>query len=468
MNEPIVFKQSVLVRQLVLIQVLVPPILAIGTLFGLAHLYGAQMGGELRVLAVLVAILSPMVFKRPELSTLTILPRWGTIAISLIFRWLLLLAILSAIGYATKTSEEFPRRVVLTWALATPIPLIFVSIAVNEIVRRFMLAPSNIRTAVVAGYNDVSQVLLQRIQADPALGLRVSGVFDDRSVERLGLTSDGDLLGGLSELPGYVQAHRIDVIFISLPMRQVQRVVDLLDELRDTTASIYFVPDIFVMDLIQSRTADISGVPIVAMCETPFQGTRGVIKRTMDVGISVSAVILLVPFMLVIGILIKLGSPGPVIFRQRRYGLNGEIIDVYKFRTMTVTEDGTRIQQAKRDDARVTRVGKFLRRYSIDELPQLFNVLEGSMSLVGPRPHAVAHNEEYRRLIKGYMVRHKVLPGITGLAQVNGCRGETTRLEDMKARIEYDLDYLRQWRPTLDIKILFLTALQILGDRKAY
>lgn len=468
MNEPIVFKQSVLVGQLVLIQILVPPLLAIGMLFGLAHAYDWNYGGQLRIFAVLIALLAPMVFKRPELSTLTILPRWGTIAASLIFRWLVLLALLFAIGYATRTSEDLPRRVLLTWALVTPIPLIFVSIAVNEIVRRFMLAPSNIRSAVIAGYNDVSQVLLQRIQANPALGLNLVGFFDDRSVERLGLTTGGELLGGLSDLPGYVQSHRIDVIFIALPMRQVQRVVDLLEELRDTTASIYFVPDIFVMDLIQSRTADISGVPIVAMCETPFQGSRGVIKRLMDLSISTMAVIVLAPFLLVIGMLIKLGSPGPVIFRQRRYGLDGQIIDVFKFRTMTVTEDGPRIRQATRNDSRITPIGKFLRRYSIDELPQLFNVLEGSMSLVGPRPHAVAHNEEYRRLIKGYMVRHKVLPGITGLAQVNGCRGETTRLEDMKARIEYDLDYLRQWKPTLDLKILCQTALQILSDRKAY
>jgi putative colanic acid biosynthesis UDP-glucose lipid carrier transferase len=468
MNEPIVFKQSVLVSQLVLIQILVPPILAIGMLFGLAHVYGWNYGGQLRILAVLIAILAPMVFKRPEFNKLTVLPRWGTIAFSLMFRWLVLLGLLFAIGYATRTSEEFPRRVMLTWAVLTPIPLIFVSIAVNEIARRIMLAPTNIRKAVVAGYNDVSQVLLQRIQADPALGLRVDGFFDDRSVERLGLTTVGGLLGGLSDLPAYVQSHRIDVIFIALPMRQVQRVVDLLDELRDTTASIYFVPDIFVMDLIQSRTADISGVPVVAMCETPFQGRRGVIKRLMDFSISGVALVLLAPFLLVIGLLIKIGSPGPIIFRQRRYGLDGHIIDVYKFRTMTVTEDGAQIQQATRNDSRVTPIGRFLRRYSIDELPQLFNVIGGSMSLVGPRPHAVAHNEEYRRLIKGYMVRHKVLPGITGLAQVNGCRGETTRLEDMKARIEYDLDYLRQWKPTLDIKILFQTAMQVFGDRKAY
>jgi putative colanic acid biosynthesis UDP-glucose lipid carrier transferase len=157
-----------------------------------------------------------------------------------------------------------------------------------------------------------------------------------------------------------------------------------------------------------------------------------------------------------------------VIFKQRRYGLDGREIRVFKFRTMTVVEDGGSIRQATRDDARITRIGRVLRRYSIDELPQLFNVVMGNMSLVGPRPHAVAHNEEYRKLIKGYMMRHKVLPGITGLAQVNGCRGETAKLEEMKARIEFDLDYLRRWSPALDLKILVKTVFVLLGDRKAY
>jgi putative colanic acid biosysnthesis UDP-glucose lipid carrier transferase len=468
MNEPIVFKRSVLIGQLVLAQLLVPPLVAISSLYGLTLLYDVRFDREFRTLAVLVAILAPLVMKRPQVNGLTVLPRWGSIAVSLLMRWLFLLALLFAIGYATKTSTEFSRRVVLTWSVVTPIPLVFVSIAFNEIVRRFMLAATNLRSAVFAGYNEVSLALAERIGANPGLGIRVEGYFDDRSVERLGLPVGQDLLGGLSDLPAHVNSAKSDVIFIALPMRQVQRVVDLLDELRDTTASIYFVPDIFVMDLIQSRTADISGMPIVAMCETPFQGTRGLVKRSMDLAFSSIGLLLLSPFLLIIALLIKLGSPGPVIFRQRRYGLDGQIIDVYKFRTMTVVEDGAEVTQVTRDDPRVTPIGRFLRRYSIDELPQLFNVLGGSMSLVGPRPHAVAHNEEYRRLIKGYMVRHKVLPGITGLAQVNGCRGETSRLEEMKARIEYDLDYLRQWTPSLDIRILFKTALQVLGDRKAY
>ena len=172
--------------------------------------------------------------------------------------------------------------------------------------------------------------------------------------------------------------------------------------------------------------------------------------------------------LLLIAVLVKFSSPGPVIFKQRRYGLDGQEIAVYKFRTMSVTEDGDEVRQASKSDSRITRIGSILRRASLDELPQLINVLQGRMSLVGPRPHAVAHNEEYRKLIKGYMVRHKVLPGITGLAQVNGCRGETSQLEEMEARVNYDLDYLRRWTPMLDIKIILLTAVRIFRDDKAY
>ena len=363
--------------------------------------YDARFDTEFRLLSILIALLSPTVLKRPEVGSLTVLPRWGSIAFSLVLRWLVLLGLLFAILYATKMSTLFSRRVLLTWAVLTPIPLIVVNIILNEMLRRFMMASGNVRLAVVAGFNEVSVVLAERVYADPTLGIRIEGYFDDRSADRLRLPANQKLLGGLSDLASYVNTHKIDVIFIALPMRQVQRVVDLLDELRDTTSSIYFVPDIFVMDLIQSRTADISGVPVIAMCETPFQGMPGLVKRMMDLGFSALGLALLSPFLLIIALFIKLDSRGPVIFRQRRYGLDGQIIDVLKFRTMNVTEDGMQIQQATRNDSRVTPVGRFLRRYSIDELPQLFNVLAGSMSLVGPRPHAVAHNEEYRRLDQG-------------------------------------------------------------------
>jgi putative colanic acid biosynthesis UDP-glucose lipid carrier transferase len=210
------------------------------------------------------------------------------------------------------------------------------------------------------------------------------------------------------------------------------------------------------------------GVPVVALCETPFYGYRGAVKRIIDIALAALVLLVATPLMLALAALVRLSSPGPVIFKQRRYGLDGREIMVYKFRTMNVSEDGPNIVQASKTDARITGVGRFMRRYSLDELPQLVNVLQGHMSLVGPRPHAVAHNEEYRKLIKGYMIRHKVPPGITGLAQVNGCRGETARVEDMQARVNYDLEYLRHWSPLLDFKILFLTAIRFLRDENAY
>lgn len=298
--------------------------------------------------------------------------------------------------------------------------------------------------------------------------MHVRGFFDDRNLERLGVSDDSMLLGVLSDLADYVNQHNISVIFVALPMRHVRRVMDLLDDLRDTTVSIYYVPDVFVFDLIQARTGEIVGTPVVAMCETPFYGYRGMLKRLTDTALAAIVFVAIAPVMLLIAILIKLTSPGSVIFKQRRYGLDGKEIVVYKFRTMRVSEDGVDFKQATRDDPRITPLGSILRKYSLDELPQIFNVLQGRMSLVGPRPHAVAQNEEYRKLIKGYMVRHKVLPGITGLAQVNGCRGETARIEEMQARIEYDLEYLRTWTPWLDIKILFLTFFQVFGHEKAY
>ena len=251
-------------------------------------------------------------------------------------------------------------------------------------------------------------------------------------------------------------------------MASQPRIHKLLSELRDTTASIYFVPDIFTFDLIQARMDSIHGIPVVAVCETPFYGVSGLLKTLSDYLLAAVSLVLICPLLLGIALGIKLSSPGPVLFKQRRYGLDGKQISVYKFRTMTVLEDGDQIRQATRDDGRITPFGRFLRRTSLDELPQFINVLQGRMSIVGPRPHAVAHNEMYRKLIDGYMVRHKVKPGITGWAQVNGLRGETETVEKMRERIEYDLAYLRNWSLRLDLKILLRTILLVFRDRSAY
>lgn len=282
------------------------------------------------------------------------------------------------------------------------------------------------------------------------------------------MSSPGDVLGRLPDLCGYIKQKRIELIYIALPMVQESRIIKLLDDLRDTTASVYFVPDIFVFDLIQARVAQVNGIPVLAVCETPFHGLRGVLKRMSDLVLGSLILLAAAPVMLLIALAVKVSSPGPVLFKQRRYGLGGEEIVVYKFRSMSVCEDGDHVPQARRSDPRVTRLGAFLRRTSLDELPQFINVLQGRMSIVGPRPHAVAHNEAYRRLIKGYMVRHKVKPGVTGWAQVNGLRGETDSLDKMRSRIEYDLDYLRQWSLWLDLKIIWKTLLVVIRDRNAY
>jgi putative colanic acid biosynthesis UDP-glucose lipid carrier transferase len=381
----------------------------------------------------------------------------------------LILAGLLGIAYVTKSPlQYYPRRVFLTWAVTTPMVLIVATLAMQEFMRRFLMNAFESRAAIIAGYNSSSLELARRLKKNPGMRLEVAGFFDDRSTDRLGMEADAQLIGPLADLGAYVKQHRTDVIFIALPIRHVKRVMNLLDDLRDTTASIYYVPDIFVFDLIQARSGEIQGIPVVAMCETPFYGYRGVAKRLTDIVLSVMILLLLLPLLALVAVMVKVSSPGPVIFKQRRYGLDGREIAVYKFRTMVVTEDGAQIRQASKTDNRITRIGGVLRRSSLDELPQLINVLQGRMSLVGPRPHAVAHNEEYRKLIKGYMVRHKVLPGITGLAQVNGCRGETAQLEEMEARVNFDLDYLRRWTPMLDIKIILMTVIKIFRDDKAY
>jgi putative colanic acid biosynthesis UDP-glucose lipid carrier transferase len=228
------------------------------------------------------------------------------------------------------------------------------------------------------------------------------------------------------------------------------------------------VPDFFVFDLIQARFDHVAGIPVVAICESPFVGANGAIKRLSDICLTLMILALIWPVMLVVALAVKLTSPGPILFTQRRYGADGESIVVYKFRSMTVMEDGTQIRQAQKNDQRLTPIGAFIRRTSLDELPQFINVLQGRMSIVGPRPHANAHNELYRTLIKGYMIRHKVKPGITGWAQVSGFRGETDTLEKMEKRISHDLDYLRNWSIWLDLKIIFMTAFSVVRDRNAY
>jgi Undecaprenyl-phosphate glucose phosphotransferase len=417
----------------------------------------------------LVSTLLSYIFSRSQPVGLSgALAGGWTSAERLAFAWAGVVACLLLFGYLAQVSAIYSRRVLVTWFLLTPPVSVAVWILLRAWLRQILLSTGNGRSVVIAGVNNISQKLASSMERHPEFGLSFKGYFEDRSAERIGALREGLLLGNLQSLPDYVQRTAVDMIFIAIPISHIVRMHQLLDSLKNTTASIYFVPDIFVVDLIQSRSDEVNGIPVLALCETPFYSWRGVMKRLSDLVIASTMFILAAPAMLVIAIAIKLTTNGSVIFRQRRYGLDGSEIVVYKFRTMTVSEDGSQIAQASQDDARITPVGRFLRRYSLDELPQIINVLQGRMSVVGPRPHAVAHNETYRKLIKGYMVRHKVTPGITGLAQVNGCRGETSDVADMEKRIRYDLQYLREWSLMLDFKILVQTAKTLLGDKNAY
>src|ERR1700729_1298381 len=468
MTQPMLLKQSLMIALLTGVQAVVPAVVAIGSLYPTIVLYGHHFDPSSATI-VIVAVLCLVLVQLPrEVSGTQLTSARLSDVTDVILRWMMLLLVLLAVGYVTRTFTIYPRRVFLTWAAVTPILLIAITLAMQEVKHRFLMNTLETRSAIIAGYNTTSFELARRLQSNPGMRVEMAGFFDDRSKERLGMDGETRLVGSLSDMSQYVKDNRTDVIFIALPIRHVKRVMDLLDDLRDTTASIYYVPDIFVFDLIQARSGEIHGIPVVAMCETPFYGYRGVTKRLTDIALSVVVLLALLPLLLLIALLVKISSPGPVIFKQRRYGLDGREIAVYKFRTMTVTEDGAQIRQASKTDSRITRIGGVLRRTSMDELPQLINVLQGRMSLVGPRPHAVAHNELYRKLIKGYMVRHKVPPGITGLAQVHGLRGETSTIEQMEARVQYDLEYLRNWSVLLDFKILLKTLSIVARGRNAY
>ena len=413
-------------------------------------------------------ILSLVVFSLtfPGSTRLTMRP-WQALR-HIALGWLTLSGLLFLFGYASRYLTEFDPDFLLTWWWVAFVSMSgghFALKAAAPMIRELQGPP---RCVVLAGMNEQGVELARRLADDIYANVRISGFFDDRSPERLMYLDEYPILGKLADLAAYVKQHQVDVIYLSLPMASQQRILNLLDALRDTTTSIYFVPDTFVTDLIQGRMDSVGGIPVVAVCETPFTGINGAIKRSSDIVLALLILVLISPLLVLITLCVKLTSPGPAIFRQRRYGLDGQEIIVYKFRSMTVMDDGDTIRQAHKGDGRMTPIGAFLRKTSLDELPQFFNVLQGRMSIVGPRPHAVAHNETYRKLIKGYMLRHKVPPGITGWAQVNGYRGETETLQKMKGRIDHDLEYLRNWSLRLDLYIIAKTVWVVLKGDNAY
>ncbi len=372
--------------------------------------------------------------------------------------------------FISKRSEEYSRVVISSWFVLAPFFVSLWRTAIALGLRELRIHGYNTRRAAIIGMTELGEQLALQMQAVPSLGLQVYGFYDDRAEERCHPIPEslGTYAGSLKDAVNAARTGEIDLIYIAFPLRAEPRINELLRELSDTTASVYLAADFFAFDLLRARWGTLGDVPTVSLHETPFYGVDGWLKRLEDLVLGALILAIIAIPMLIIGICVKLTSKGPALFRQRRYGLNGEVIQVLKFRSMTVTEDGPEIKQAVEGDARVTKLGAFLRRTNLDELPQFLNVLEGSMSIVGPRPHAVAHNELYRKKIQGYMLRHKVKPGITGWAQVNGWRGATDTLDKMEKRVEYDLYYIRNWGLLWDLQIIVMTVLGSGARRNAY
>ncbi len=387
--------------------------------------------------------------------------------------WLSTSALLMVLAYITKTSTDYSRLAMVTWFILTGVTLVLARVVLRLSVNAAYSTGSSSQNLAIAGKTPLGMQVKEKIESAPWLGLNFIGFFDDRLARREENHGekeyeDTESIGYFSDLVDAAREGKVDYVYITLPMKAEQRIVELVNQLSDTTAQVYMVPNFFVFDLLHGKLTSLDGIPVLSLFESPFYGIDGIVKRIEDIIVASIILTMIAIPMLLIACAVKLTSKGPAIFKQRRYGLNGKVVEIWKFRSMTVTENGDSVKQASKNDARITPLGAFLRKTSLDELPQFINVLQGSMSVVGPRPHAVAHNEQYRRLIRGYMLRHTVKPGITGWAQINGWRGETETVEKMTMRIKYDLEYVQKWSLFLDLEIIFLTIFKGFVNKNAY
>ncbi len=397
----------------------------------------------------------------------------ASLASRLTFAWLGTALIIVTALLATLAFNKVDLQAIIFWLVVTPEAIIGLHWARRAALTKLRANPTEPRRVAIVGANELGLRMINSIADMPWLGYRIVGFYDDRidsenDERRLDLVAQKlSVDADLNQL--YQDSHdgKIDIVFVTLPMRAEFRIHAVINRLADTTVTPYVIPDVFNFDLLHSRLTCIQGIPALSIYDSPL-ADNSLSKRLEDIVIGLGMLMVLAVPMAIIALGVKLTSPGPIFFKQTRYGMGGDHIKVWKFRSMTVCEDGDSVTQAKKGDMRVTPFGNLLRRTSLDELPQLFNVLSGSMSLVGPRPHAVAHNEFYRGQIKGYMLRHKVKPGITGFAQINGYRGETETLDKMSGRIAYDLEYIRNWSLLLDLKILWGTLFRGFVGKNTY
>ena len=371
-------------------------------------------------------------------------------------------------GFVSREFESLSRLwVILSWAISA-ILLYANHLGVTILVGRIMKAGHLRERVAIVCTGARARMALEKFRAAASPEISVVGIFDDRK-ERLPQGFAGyEMKGDIDSLLTYIRRRGIDRVIVTIPWSAEQRIVDLVAKLRQTPVRVDLIPHKLIWEF-PSDVHRIHGVPIVTVANHRVDAQMDLLKRAEDLVMGALLLLAAAPVMLIIAIAIRLDSPGPILYRQKRSGFNNEVVEVLKFRSMYAGRPADPSeQQATKNDPRVTRVGRFIRRSSLDELPQLLNVLTGTMSLVGPRPHAIPHNDHFGQLVDGYFARHNVKPGITGWAQVNGFRGETDTIEKMSGRVRYDLEYIERWSLLFDLKIVFLTAIRIWLQKTAY
>ncbi|MBT3046028.1 MAG: undecaprenyl-phosphate glucose phosphotransferase [Candidatus Thiodiazotropha sp.] len=388
-------------------------------------------------------------------------------AFKLLKAWSSACAFLLLLAFVTKYTETYSRSVVLILFVLGYLAQVSLHFGVRLIQRHMVSQEANTK-ALIIGSGALANHLYERINTNPWMPEEVIGVVSSTGNDNATDASNRSsmpILGNLEDIKRLIKVHDIQTIYIAVSLDSSPMIQKIYFDLLNENVNIHWAPNIFALNLINHSVKELAGIPILTLSETPLIGSHLLIKAIEDRVLAFLILILVSPIMLVTAILIKFESPGPAFFRQERTGWDGKNFRIWKFRSMKLhTEEHGVVKQATRDDPRVTRIGRFIRRTSIDELPQLFNVLAGQMSLVGPRPHALQHNLEYSKQIEAYLARHRIKPGITGLAQIRGFRGETKELEQMEKRVKYDLEYINNWSLWLDLSILVRTPFSLKND----
>jgi putative colanic acid biosynthesis UDP-glucose lipid carrier transferase len=383
----------------------------------------------------------------------------------LAYAWALVGACIAGIFFATKSGAEFSRAWIGIWLALGFLTHLMARVALRVLLRWLRRRGMNLRHVAVVGAGPLGQDIVQRLRGAPWSGFAVRGFYDDDPGLAGQRFHDVPVLGTPADLVTNIEELELDQVWIALPLREEARIHELLTDLQRVSVQISFVPDIHGFHLINHSVTEVAGMPVINLTETPLTGVSLVIKAVEDFVLSVLLLVLASPLLLLLAIGVKLDSPGPIFYRQQRLTWNGTRFEMLKFRSMPMgSEMASGAVWAKPGDVRATRFGAFIRRWSLDELPQLFNVLRGDMSLVGPRPERPEFVERFRAEIPGYMQKHLVKAGITGWAQINDLRGDT----DLRKRIEYDLFYIENWSIWFDVRILALTLIRVVQSRNAY